>query len=103
MVHKCNLCGKKMKDVNDIDLNGFNIRGWRCSCGNEHSNPDDVDKIVKFFRYLKTNREIKIFKSGNSLAIRIPKQIVDLYDLSPKSKLLLNSKDKKIILEIPST
>jgi hypothetical protein len=92
-----------MKSVSDIDLNGFNVRGWRCSCGNEHSRPEDVDKIVKFLRYIKTNREVKIFKSGNSLAIRIPKQIVDLYNLSQDSKLLINSKDKKIILEIPKT
>lgn len=39
MTHKCNVCGKEMKEVSDINLKGFVIRGWRCECGNEHSNP----------------------------------------------------------------
>jgi antitoxin component of MazEF toxin-antitoxin module len=49
---------------------------------------------------MKTSKEIKVFKSGNSLAIRIPKQIADLYHLTQKSKLILIPKDDKLILEI---
>ena len=49
MTHKCNVCRKEMKIVNDIELKGFLIRGWRCECGNEHSNPEDVDNIIKQF------------------------------------------------------
>jgi hypothetical protein len=92
-----------MKSVNDIDLKGFKVNGWKCSCGNVHTNPKDVDDIVKFFRYMKTSKEIKVFKSGNSLAIRIPKQIADLYHLTQKSKLILIPKDDKLILEIASS
>lgn len=34
--------------VDDINLKGFMIRGWRCKCGNEHSHPDYVDNIIKY-------------------------------------------------------
>ncbi len=100
MPHKCNICSKNMKPVNDIDLKGFKVSGWKCSCGNVHTDPKDVDGIVKFFRYMKTSKEIKVFKSGNSLAIRIPKQIADIYHLTQKSKLILTPEDKKLVLEI---
>lgn len=46
MTHKCNICGRDMKEANDIKFEGRTIRGWRCRCGNAHSHPDDVDKIV---------------------------------------------------------
>jgi len=50
MTHNCNVCEREMTEVDDIDLQGFKIRGWRCECGNTHSNSDDVDVIVKSFQ-----------------------------------------------------
>jgi len=103
MAHKCDVCGKRMREVDDIDLQGFLIRGWRCACGNAHSNSEDVDAIVKFFRYVRKNKTVSIFKAGNSLAIRLPKPLVELYRLSPSSKLLLATKESELIFKIPQT
>ena len=103
MTHKCNICGKNMKEADDIDLKGFLIRGWRCECGNMHSNSEDVDAIVKFFRYIKKKKTVSVFKAGNSLAIRLPKPLVELYHLSPSSKLLLDTKESELIFKIPQT
>ena len=50
MTHNCNVCEREMTEVDDIDLQGFKIRGWLCECGNTHSNSDDVDVIVKSFQ-----------------------------------------------------
>ncbi len=56
-----------MKEVDDIDLKGFMIRGWRCECGNGHSDPEDVDNIARYFKALKKGVEATVFKSGNSI------------------------------------
>ena len=100
MRHPCNLCGKEMKEVDDLELKGFLIRGWVCSCGNEHSHPNDVDALVKFFKYIKKQRGLKIFKSGNSLAVRIPKQIADVYHISKGSKLVLSPEKDQLVIKI---
>ena len=53
MNHDCNICRKEMRPVDDIEIKGIKelegkkIRGWRCECGNEHSNPEDVDILVE--------------------------------------------------------
>ena len=100
MMHKCNICEKEMTEIDDIDLKGFKIRGWRCGCGNTHSNSEDVDVIVRFFRYMKKHHELSLFKTGNSLAVRIPKPIADLYHLNPSSKVVIEAKTKEIRLKI---
>ncbi len=97
-MHKCNICGKEMEEVGDIDLKGFMIRGWRCECGNEHSNPDDVDNIVKYFKALKKGVEATVFKSGNSISVRLPKVIADLYHLNANLKLSIETEPGEIRL-----
>lgn len=100
MNHSCNLCEKQMYEVNDIEIKGFMTRGWRCKCGNVHSHPGDIDALVKFFRYMKLNKEISVFKSGNSLAIRIPKQVAVAYKITNKTKLVLKPEKDRIVLEV---
>lgn len=89
-----------MKEVEDIDLKGFMIRGWRCECGNEHSNPEDVDNIVRYFKALKKGVEATVFKSGNSLAVRLPKVIADLYHMNTNFKLSIETEPAAIRLKI---
>ena len=101
MKHKCNVCGKEMQKVNDIELYGFKIKGWRCKCGNEHSNPEDVDNIVKLFKLSRKGAEASVFESGNSIAVRLPKAIVNLFRLKPKSKLIISTKENEIVLKVP--
>ena len=90
-----------MKKVDDLDLKGFEIRGWQCKCGNELSDPEDVDNIVKFLRFIKKGKKVHVFKSGNSLAIRIPKAIARIYNINEDDELLISPKKKEIILKVP--
>jgi len=90
-----------MKKVDDLDLKGFEIRGWQCKCGNELSDPEDVDNIVKFLRFIKKGKKVRVFKSGNSLAIRIPKAIARIYNINEDDELLISPKKKEIILKVP--
>ncbi len=107
MVHKCDVCGKEMKKVNDIKIKdikevaGIKIRGWRCSCGNTHSHPDDVDVLVDYYKAVRSGMQASIFKSGNSTAIRLPKAIVRLLKLKYKTKLKVETKGNQIILTVP--
>jgi hypothetical protein len=99
-MHKCNICGKEMNTVDDINLKGFVIHGWRCECGNEHSDPHDVDNIVKYFKAMKKGVEATVYKSGNSISIRLPKVIADLYHLNSNFKLPIETEPGGIRLKI---
>ena len=107
MSHKCNLCGKEMKPVDDMEieniaeLKGMKIRGWRCSCGNSHSHPDDVDVMVDYYRALRSGMQASVFRSGNSTAVRLPRAIVRLLKLDTKKKLKVETKGNQIILTLP--
>jgi hypothetical protein len=90
-----------MKEVDDLELKGFKIRGWRCECGNEHSSPEDVDNIVRYFKLVKKGVEATVFKSGNSISVRLPKVIADLYRLDAKVKLPIETETNEIILKVP--
>lgn len=103
MKHKCNICGKEMKEVSDIDLKGFRVSGWRCTCGNEHTSPEDVDKIVKYFKAVKKGMAAKVYKSGNSISVRLPKPVADIFQLRPKSTLRVETKKDEVILKVPWT
>lgn len=100
MTHKCNICRIEMQEVDDINLNGFEIRGWRCECGNEHSKPEDVDNIVRYFKAVKKGLEATVFKSGNSISIRLPKVIAELYHLSINLKIPIETELGSIRLRI---
>ncbi len=100
MTHKCNICGKEMTPVEDINLKGFLIRGWRCVCGNEHSCPDDVDNIVRYFKAIKKGIEATVYKSGNSYSLRLPKVIVDLCRLNAGLKLPIETESGSIRIKI---
>ena len=99
-MHKCNICKKEMKAVDDINLKEFVIHGWRCECGNEHSDPEDVDNIVKYFKALKNGVEATVYKSGNSISIRLPKVIADLYHLNANLKLPIETEPTGFRLKI---
>ena len=98
-MHKCNICGEEMEEVSDIELGGFLIRGWRCSCGNAHSNAEDVGELVKYFRQYKKGFKAKVFTSGNSVSIRIPKTVANVLRLKPKEELEIEAKKGKLILK----
>lgn len=108
MKHKCNICGKEMKLVDDIEIKGIKelegkkIRGMRCECGNEHSNPEDVDILVDYYKALRLGINVSLFKSGNSWAVRLPAALIRALRLKPSSRFNLVIEDNKIVLT-PST
>jgi hypothetical protein len=104
MKHPCNLCGKPMAPVGDIEIKGIQelagrkIRGFRCACGNEHSNPEDVDVMVEYYKLKRSGVRVSLFRSGNSWAIRLPAPIVRALRLKPDAAFSIEVLDGKIIL-----
>jgi hypothetical protein len=104
MKHPCNLCGKPMAAVSDIEIRGIrelagkHVRGFRCSCGNEHSDPEDVDVLVEYYKLRRMGARVSLFRSGNSWAIRLPASLVRALRLGPDSAFSLEVQDGKIVL-----
>jgi len=59
-----------------------------------------VNNIVKYFKALKKGVEATVYKSGNSISIRIPKVIADLYHLNSNLKLPIETEPRGIRLKI---
>jgi len=83
MTHKCNLCGKEMMPVDDINVRGFLIRGFRCECGNEHNGITAT-----------------VCRSGDNFSLRLPKVITDLYRLDTGLKLPIKTSPGGIRIKI---
>ena len=69
---KCPVCGKKMKDA-DVELRGFALKGFKCSCGETAFNPLDVEMVRK-----AVNGNVKARRVANSLVITLPRPLARL-------------------------
>ncbi|MCK4328167.1 MAG: AbrB/MazE/SpoVT family DNA-binding domain-containing protein [Candidatus Diapherotrites archaeon] len=88
MRDKCHKCGAAMKLVDDIGLGGFMVKGYRCGkCGEEVFNANEVAHILKFNKAMKRGLSAKVFKSGNSIAVRLPMELVSVYHLEAGKEL----------------
>jgi hypothetical protein len=93
-----------MAAVGDIEIKGIQelagrkVRGWRCACGNEHSNPEDVDVLVEYYKLKRSGAHVSLFRSGNSWAIRLPAPIVRALRLKPNAAFSIEVLEGKIIL-----
>jgi len=105
MTHLCNLCGKPMRAVDNIEIKGIRelagakVRGWRCRCGNEHCNSEDVDVLVEYYKILRSGVKVILFKSGNSWAIRLPASLVHALHLKARSGFSLKLDGGTIVLK----
>lgn len=85
---RCHKCGTKMKLVDDIELSGFLVKGYRCTqCKEEVFAANEIAHILKFNKSMKRGMTAKVFKSGNSIAIRLPKELVAVYEIEPGKEL----------------
>lgn len=94
---KCPTCNKgemeKIKDI--IKQDGIEFEAFRCElCREEIMNMKQLKNLSQEYRKLKQAKEITFAKWGNSLAVRIPKDIVNEYHLkSGKRGILTKAKD----------
>jgi len=98
---KCHQCKVKMGKVKG-KMNGVEYEFFKCKkCGEELLDMQQLKELGKKHKKMRTSKEVTFAKWGNSLAIRIPKDIVDEFHLSPGKEAVL-FKDKEGIRIIPS-
>ena len=99
---KCPICNGKMKKIKDsIKQDGVRFEAFRCeSCGEEIMNMSQLKSLANKYRELRKAKEIVFSKWGNSIAVRIPIEIVSEYRIKSGSNGIL-TKDKDGIRIIP--
>ena len=71
-------CGKKAKN-SAIRYREYEVRGWRCSCGRSYVRPEDSLKISNLERLKKKGVKVKVGMVGQSIMIRIPRSLSEIY------------------------
>ncbi len=90
-------CGKWAEPVGNMNLSGYAVRGWECSCGEKYINPADANYVLTLKKLEKEKLEGKITRTGNSFALRLPKKLVDSMGYEIGEKLEIKLKGPKTI------
>ena len=95
---KCPMCKGKMEKVQDsIKQDNVDFEAFKCnSCGEELMDMKQLKSVAKKYRKLRQSKEVMFAKWGNSIAVRIPKEIVDEFHIKSGKQALL-TKDKNSI------
>lgn len=102
MTNKCALClGKLTKEIVDYELYGKSIGKFPAlvcnSCGEKWFDEETSKKIQekeKKMGLFGLSRETKISYSGNSLIIRIPKELAKFMNLKKETGVIIYPEDK---------
>ncbi len=98
----CPVCNGNMEKVKDsMPEDNIDFEAYKCvSCGEKLMNMNQLGVLAEKYRNLRKAKEVKFQKWGNSLAVRIPKELVDELHLAPKKKgLAIKEKNSlKIII-----
>ena len=101
---KCPTCQKgKMEKKKDImEQDGIEFETYKCSkCGEEIITMKQLRVLASKYRKLRSAKDIKFAKWGNSIAVRIPSEIADEYHIFAGKHGTL-TKDKEGIKIIPT-
>ena len=92
----CPVCSGNMKKMKDsIKQDGVDFDAFRCSkCGEEIMTMSQLKVLAGKYRELRKSKDITFSKWVNSLAVRIPSDIADEFQLSAgKHGILTKDKD----------
>lgn len=104
---KCEECGGKVvKKKVDFSLYGTSLGKFDAEvcmkCGEkvfDEKISDKIDEIAKKKGLWGLDIKTKITQAGNSLAIRIPKKIVDFLKLKKEEQVFMHPQDHKLVIE----
>ena len=105
MENRCILCkGKLKKKIVDYKIYGKSLGRFPAKvcekCGEQWFDEETskkIEKTEKKANLFGLHRESKISYSGNSLIIRIPKDIAEFMDLNKESQVIIYPEDKNKI------
>ncbi len=95
-------CGKKAKR-SLIKYKEYEVRGWKCSsCKRSYIHPEDSLKISKLEKLKKEGIKVKVGIVGQSIVVRIPKALSEIYGFKKGNEIELipeNLKRLEIVKE----
>lgn len=100
--HKCTNCNIIMKKKKLV-VEGIDVRGWECpKCKETVLHPEDAQRMFVFNK-LKRGLSIRIGSLGQSLIMRIPKEVAEFYNITKGEDIVLKAEDlKKLELTVPA-
>lgn len=101
---KCPICkAGEMKKIGDtIKQDGVDFEAFRCSsCGEELMDMHQLKAVAQQYRQLREAKKIIFSQWGNSIAVRIPKEIAKEYQITSGKHGVLK-KEKEGIKIIPT-
>ena len=107
-MEKCPMCekGKLKRILNKEIIHGVYLGTYpakKCTyCGETFTSRDTMEKIEKKAKEKRVwglGRKTKITKTGNSLAIRIPKKLADYLKLKNGKEAFIHPEDHRLIIE----
>jgi len=93
MTHKCSLCGKKTRRVKSVMPDGIPYEYYKCECGEEILDMGQLNAVAQKYRKMKKHNA-KLSKWGQSLGLRIPKELTEKYNMKEKNTVqIIEEKD----------
>jgi len=98
--HKCTKYNHLMKKKL-VTMEGMAVRSWEClKCSEVVLHPEDAQKMLTLNK-MRKGVSVKIGELGSSLVVRIPKELVSIYNLSKGEEIKIKVfNDKKMELEL---
>ncbi len=98
---KCGKCGSKMHEKQGEYLYGVPYNYWSCpNCGDEIVDMRQLHEAAEKTRKLK-QYSATVSQWGDSIAIRIPRELANQYHLKPKKTVSLVPEKKAIKILAP--
>ena len=93
---KCTKCSGKMTEKTDTTPEGFEYKYYKCSeCGEEIVTMPQLHEVAGKYRTMK-KYSAKLSKWGESIALRIPKELAKSYGLKEDEEVSLIPEKKAI-------
>lgn len=98
------MCPTDRKPMNKktFDMEGFEIRGWKCSkCGEEAFHGEDAEIYLLYKKLQKTPVKAKVGVLGKSTVLRIKKEIVEVLGLEKGDEIRIKIEPpRKVVIEV---
>lgn len=93
---KCTECNSKLKELTAKTPEGIEYKYFKCEdCGEEILNMKQLHNVAEKYRTMK-RYHAKVSKWGQSLGLRIPKELVKKYNFRDEKEVTLIPEDKGI-------
>lgn len=96
MTKKCSDCNGEMEVLKDRMPEGISYEYYRCKkCGEEVLDMKQLHDVAKKYRIMK-RYNVKLSKWGNSLGLRLPKELAKKYNLKSNKEVIIIPQEKGI-------